>query len=116
MKKSAHITNHVSNELSVSELPDGRFALVFQVDGISSIIGMRIGASPFGSFAPIINLYDCKQDLTSGKIFAYNAKAHPALSKPGELLVSYNVNSFDFENDIKLYPNLYRPRFVRVKF
>lgn len=116
MKESADVTNHVSNELSVSELPDGRFALVFQVDGISSIVGMRIGASPIGPFGPIINVYDCKQDLTSGKIFAYNAKAHPALSKKGELLVSYNVNSFDFEKDIKLYPNLYRPRFVRVKF
>ena len=116
MEKSSDITNHVSNELSVSELPDGRFALVFQVDGISSIVGMRLGASPIGPFGPIINLYDCKRDLTSGKIFAYNAKAHPALSKPGELLVSYNVNSFDFEKDIKIYPNLYRPRFFRVKF
>lgn len=116
MKKLTDITNHVSNELSVSELPDGRFALVFQVDGISSIVGMRLGSSPIGPFGPIINLYDCKRDLTSGKIFAYNAKAHPALSKPGELLVSYNVNSFDFEKDIKVYPNLYRPRFFRVKF
>ena len=118
MNKVADITNHVSNELSVSELPDGRFALFFQVDGISSIIGMRLGTSPVGPFGPIINIYDCKNALTlnGARIFAYNAKAHPALSKPGELLVSYNVNSYNFEKDITKYPNLYRPRFIRVKF
>jgi hypothetical protein len=116
IQAAADITNHVSNELSLSELPDGRFALVFQVDGISPIVGMRIGESPVGPFGPIINLYDCRKDLNSGKIFAYNAKAHPALSKAGELLVSYNVNSMDFENDIKRFPNLYRPRFIRIKF
>jgi hypothetical protein len=116
MSKVADITNHVSNELSVSQLADGRFALVFQVDGISSIIGMRLGASPVGPFGPIINLYDCKSSLNAKNIFAYNAKAHPALSQPGELLITYNVNSYDFEKDIKLYPDLYRPRFIRVKF
>jgi hypothetical protein len=115
MGKVANITNHVSNELSVSPLADGRYALFFQVDGISSIIGVRLASSPVGPFGPIINVYDCKDSLTSKEIFAYNAKAHPALSKPGELLVSYNVNSFDFHNDIKLFPNLYRPRFIRVK-
>ena len=115
MNKVANITNHVSNELSVTPLADGRYALFFQVDGISSKIGVRLGSSPAGPFGPIINVYDCKGALTSKELFAYNAKAHPALSKPGELLVSYNVNSFDFHNDIKLYPNLYRPRFIRIK-
>ena len=116
MSSAGDITNHVSNELSVSPLPDGRYALLFQVDGISSIVGMRLGSSPVGPFGPIIPVYDCKGALNAKKIFPYNAKAHPALSQPGELLVSYNVNSFDFANDIKLYPNLYRPRFIRIKF
>ncbi|MEP7141855.1 MAG: DUF4185 domain-containing protein [Ferruginibacter sp.] len=115
MSKATNITNRVSNELSVSQLPDGRYALFFQVDGISSIIAMRLGSSPVGPFGPIIHVYDCKGDLDGKNIFPYNAKAHPALSKPGELLVSYNVNSFDFHNDIKVNPNLYRPRFIRVK-
>lgn len=115
MSKVADITNRVSNELSVSPLPDGRYALFFQVDGISSIVGMRLGRSPVGPFGPIINVFDCKGSLDAKGLFSYNAKAHPALSKPGELLVSYNVNSFDFHNDIKVHPNLYRPRFIRVK-
>lgn len=116
MSKVAGITDHVSNELSVSPLPDGRYVLFFQVDGISSTIGLRVGSSPVGPFGPIIKVYDCSADLVGKKIYAYNAKAHPALSGKGELLVSYNVNSFDFENDIRLYPNLYRPRFIRVKW
>ncbi|MBS1737090.1 MAG: DUF4185 domain-containing protein [Bacteroidetes bacterium] len=115
MNQVANITNHVSNELSVTPLPDGRYALFFQVDGIKPMIGLRIGSSPAGPFGPIINVYDCRKALTAKKFFTYNAKAHPALSKPGEILISYNVNSFDFQNDIKVYPNLYRPRFIRVK-
>ena len=44
------------------------------------------------------------------------AKAHPALSQPGELLISYNINSFDFSKDIKKFPHLYRPRFIKLKY
>jgi len=116
VSKIANITNHASNELSVSPLPDGRYAMFFQVDGVSSTVGMRLGRSPVGPFGSIINVFDAKGALTAKSFFTYNAKAHPSLSKPGELLVSYNVNSYDFFNDIKVYPNLYRPRFIRVKF
>ena len=113
----ANITNHVSNELSVTPLADGRYAMFFQVDGLSSKIGLRLGSSPVGPFGPIIEIYDCKNELENVKgIFAYNAKAHPALSKPGELLISYNVNSFDFFSVITDNPNLYRPRFITVKY
>ena len=114
---AANVTNHLSNELSVTPLADGRYALFFQVDGLSSKIGLRLGSSPVGPFGPIIDIYDCKDKLENVKgIFAYNAKAHPALSKPGELLVSYNVNSFDFFSVITNSPNLYRPRFISVKY
>ena len=112
----ADVTRDVSNELSLTALPDGRYALVFQVDGMSTTVGMRIGATPYGPFGPIISLWDCKPDLIKSTFVVYNAKAHPSLSNPGELLISYNINSTDFINDLKVYPNLYRPRFIRVKF
>ena len=48
--------------------------------------------------------------------YAYNAKAHPNLSKPGEILISYNVNSFDFLDDIVKHPYHLRPRFISVKY
>jgi hypothetical protein len=116
MSKVADITNHVSNELSVSRLPDGRYALIFQVDGMSPAIGMRLSNNLTGPFGPIIKLWDCKPDLLKNTFLVYNAKAHPSLSKPGELLISYNINSTEFINDLQHHPHLYRPRFIRVRF
>lgn len=116
MYAAADVTDGVSNELSVTDLPDGRYALVFQVNAMSPVVGMRIGASPAGPFGPVIRLWDCKPDLMEKTFVVYNAKAHPSLSKPGELLISYNINSTEFIKDLQVHPNLYRPRFIRVKF
>jgi hypothetical protein len=116
MNKAAIITTGVSNELSLSVLPDGRYALIFQEGGMSANVGMRIGASPVGPFGPVIKLWDCQPDLIEKTFVVYNAKAHPTLSKPGELLISYNINSIEFIKDLQTHPNLYRPRFIRVKF
>jgi hypothetical protein len=116
ISKAATITDGVSNELSVSALPDGRYALVFQGWGMSSIVCMRIGASPIGPFGPVIKLWDTKPDLEEKTFVVYNAKAHPSLSKPGELLITYNINSVEFIKDMNAHPYLYRPRFIRVKF
>ena len=111
------ITDRTSNELSVSPLGDGRYAMIFQLDGLGKYVGMRLGASPVGPFGPPIQVYDVSNDLEKDKdIFPYNAKAHPVLSQPNQLLISFNVNSFDFFNDIKSFPNLYRPRFIRMKY
>jgi hypothetical protein len=116
IKKSAALTDSVSNELSLSPLPDGRYALIFQINGISTIIGLRIGKTPYGPFGPVIKIWDCKKDMVGKDFFVYCAKGHPALSKPGELLISYNMNSFNFFKDLEKYPNLYRPRFIKIKF
>lgn len=116
MQKAAAVTNSVSNELSVTALPDGRYALIFQEGGMGKYVGMRIGASPAGPFGPIIRVWDCSPDLKKKTYVVYNAKAHPSLSSPGELLISYNINSVEFINDLNKDPHLYRPRFIRLKF
>lgn len=116
MEDAAALTDRVSNELSVSELPDGRYALIFQEGGIGQHVGMRIGKSPIGPFGPIIRIWDCKPALAEKGYFTYNAKAHPSLSAKGELLISYNVNSFDFMKDLGRDKQFYRPRFIRLKF
>ncbi len=111
------VADSVSNEMSITPLQDGRFLMVFMIQGIGTVIGARVGLSPIGPFGPILKLYDVRNTLEPGNaIYAYNAKAHPALSGKDELLISYNVNSFDFWNDIKTYPTHYRPRFFRVNF
>ncbi|WP_439484052.1 DUF4185 domain-containing protein [Cyclobacterium plantarum] len=116
MKKAASIADRASNELSVSQLGDGRYAMIFQMDGIASTVGMRLSHSPEGPFGPIITIWDASVDLSEGKqLISYNAKAHPSLSKPGELLISYNINSFDFFADVETSPNFYRPRFILME-
>jgi hypothetical protein len=79
-------------------------------------VGMRIGATPYGPFGPVIKIWDCKPDMEEKTFVVYNAKAHPSLSAPGELLISYNINSVEFIKDLGKHPNLYRPRFIRIKF
>lgn len=113
-EQAAYLTGGVSNELSLSPLADGRYILVFELDGMGGDVAMRIGASPVGPFGPVIKLYNGK--ISNSHYFHYNAKAHPSLSAPGELLISYNQNSFDFWNQIKLNPILYHPYFLRLKF
>lgn len=111
------VADRASNELSVSPLEDGRYIMVFQRGGLSRKVAIRIGESPVGPFGPPMDIYDVSEDLKgSDQLFPYNAKAHPVLSAPGELLISYNINSFDFDKDIKKLPNLYRPRFIRLKY
>lgn len=114
IQQIAAITDSVSNELSVTPLSNGRYLLVFQVMGLSEKIGMRIGASPVGPFGEIHEIYqapEAKQGLMT-----YNAKAHPALSKPGELLISYNTITFDFWERIQKDGHIYRPRFIKLLF
>lgn len=115
MDASAPVAQNVSNELSVSLLPDGRYGLVYQENGIGNTVVMRAGTTPYGPFGNMVDLWECKEALQKNYI-TYNAKAHPVLSKKGELIISYNVNAFDFANEIQQQPNLYRPRFIRVIF
>lgn len=112
----AAIVPHVSNELSVTALKDGRYLLIFQEGGMSHTVAMRIGSSPVGPFGPSIRIYESEDTKENKNYFGYNAKAHPTLSTAGELLVSYNVNSFDFWNEIQKNPTLYRPRFFKIVF
>lgn len=113
---ATEIVDRASNELSVSPLDDGRYVMVFQKDGIGSSVGLRVGLSPVGPFGPIHEIWQCPEPAANKNYFVYNAKAHPHLSEKGELLISYNVNSFDFLKDLNLDPQLYRPRFIRIKF
>jgi hypothetical protein len=102
------VTNGVSNELSMTTLADGRFLLVFQVMGLSDKVGMRVAASP------VKEIYTTPEWKEG--IWTYNAKAHPNLSKPGELLISYNTITADFWNDIQKNAHIYRPRFIKLKY
>ncbi len=110
----APITTRISSEFSVTPLPDGRFVLVFQLDTLSEFVAIRIGASPVGPFSNYKKIWRCPEVDQDPDIYTYNAKAHPHLSKPGELLISYNVNTFDFLDHFA-DADIYRPRFIRIR-
>lgn len=111
----APITNGVSNELSVTPTEDGRYLLTFQVLGISDKVGIQVGDSPVGPFGKIHEVYTCPEYAEKG-LLPYNAKAHYHLSKPGELLISYNTITFDFWEDIQKDASIYHPRFIWVRY
>lgn len=114
--KTAPLTSHVSNEMSVSFMEDGRVIAVYQYDGSSPNIMIQVGDAPNGPFYPAKKIYETPEIYEDIDFYTYNAKAYPHLSKPGELLISYNVNAFDFANKIERYPHHLRPRFITVDY
>ncbi|MEY3239314.1 MAG: hypothetical protein RIR11_752 [Bacteroidota bacterium] len=114
-KSAKPVTRLVSNELSMSPMADGRFVLAHQVSGIENDVAVQISKSPAGPFFPLRKVWHCREWESDFDYFSYNAKGFPHLSKPGELLIAYNVNSFDFWKDIPKEPRLCRSRFFRLK-
>jgi len=113
IERAAVIANRASMELSVSPLPNGKYVMVFQIDQVSRRIGLRVGGTPWGPFGRIREVYECPEPALLPGVFVYNAKAHPHLSEPGELLISYNVNTINFWDHFA-YADIYRPRFIKI--
>jgi len=110
MENCAPITGFISQEFSVTPLPDGKFLLTFQ---IGDRVAVRIGDSPVGPFDIYRSVWNCPEMRQNKDIFVYNAKAHPHLSPPGKLLISYNVNSSN-SGDLIQKADIYRPRFITI--
>jgi Domain of unknown function (DUF4185) len=116
-ENAARLTDRVSSELSVTPLPNGQFICVFDVDTITRTVGFRIGATPRGPWTNTRAIYTSTvpDEFPIEGVWCYNAKAHPHLSEPGELLISYNVNCTDFWAHFS-YADIYRPRFIRLVY
>lgn len=108
------ITGNISMEFSVTPLDNGKFITVFQLNTVGRSVAVRFGESPVGPFEYYKIIWDCPESDVWPNAFAYNAKAHPHLSKPGELLISYNVNASGWDSFI--YADIYRPRFIILDF
>lgn len=116
MHSCAALTDNVSNEMSISFMPDGRVIAAYQMKNAATSVAVAAGATPWGPFQPGKKVWETPEAYDDLDFYTYNAKAHPSLSKPGELLISYNVNSFDFLDDIVKHPYHLRPRFIAVKY
>lgn len=113
VEAAAPVAERLSQEFSVTPLASGCYAAVFQLDGLGPRVAAALAPTPFGPFGPPVTIWTCPEPGEGQEIYVYNAKAHPHLSRPGELLITYNVNSYDNET---LFHNadIYRPRFVRT--
>jgi hypothetical protein len=76
-------------------------------------IFVRTAPSPTGPWSVTQKIFTVPDVERSKSYFTYAAKGHAALSRPGELLVTYLVNSNRFA-DLMTDTAIYRPRFIRV--
>ncbi|MFI1970682.1 hypothetical protein BLA24_04955 [Streptomyces cinnamoneus] len=108
-----------SDELSV--VRHGRwYALVTQRsdEPFSAQVQLAWSRTPHGPFTRPRTVYTAPEAGPSGtyrnrNVIAYNPHEHPELERPGELVVSYNVNSL-VPQDVIDRAGVYRPRFLRV--
>jgi len=111
-RDEATLAERVSTELSVTPIGDNRFLLVFVQDVMSDRVAYKVGSSPIGPFGETVVFYQAPEPQAMGSpIYVYNAKAHPHLSAPGLLLISYNVNRL---GSLPHNTNEYRPRFIEL--
>lgn len=121
IEQSAILIERVSCEVSVTPVTvgpyKGKYIAVYNQDVQSNRIMYAIGDSPVGPFDESVQCYTIPETDQpaaggTGKLYTYNAKAHPHISPAGTLLISYNVNV----NGAPMAQNTadYRPRFLSL--
>lgn len=73
----------------------------------------RTARLPQGPWTEPKSVYEVSEPKDDARLFTYASKGHASLSRPGELLVTYALNSSDLGQVIN-EPQIYRPHFVRV--
>lgn len=106
------ILDHVSCEMSV-HYENGKYMAIFTYDVQSRYIAYAFSETPYGPFSETRIAYVCPENMCD-HMYLYNAKAHPHLSREGDILVSYNINTSVFEENIK-FGRVYGPRFINLK-
>ena len=103
---------NVSCELSVSYDED-KYILVFTYNVQSRYVAYALSDTPYGPFSEMRVSYVADENLCE-HMYIYNAKGHPHLSKENNLLVSYNVNTSNFDENIN-FGRTYGPRFINLR-
>ncbi|GEM_PF-644942 len=119
LEEASSILKHISCEMSVSPIETGankgKYLAVFQYNVDSKYVAYAIGDTPAGPFSEPRIVYECEEPVSLGRTaYTYNAKAHPHLSKPDDILVTYNVNTYDMQHHLDNV-EVYHPRFLRLK-
>jgi hypothetical protein len=109
---SMPLSNFIGSEQFSIFKYQNKFLMVNQLSGMfgNTIYGF-VADTPVGPWSKGNLLYTTPE---MGKnLFTYNAVAHPQFTSNGEILISYNVNSFIL-GDHFINADIYRPRFIRV--
>ncbi len=111
---SVRVQSNVANEYSVTPLRGG-YLLITQDTSFpfSTEVVAYFACSPTGPWTGRTTLFHTPE--TGGNVFTYNAHEHPELRRDGALIVTYNVNSFAWEDHFS-NAGIYRPRFMEVRF
>lgn len=111
-----YLESNVAPECSVTQIQSGpnkgKYLYVWSHLTNSATIKASISDTPYTPFREQTTIYTHDTTLTTvgNGNNTYNAKAHPALSGPDELIITYNVNG----EDCFKYGDIYRPRFLRL--
>jgi hypothetical protein len=111
---SARILDNVGSSYSVTPV-DGHFVLTTSDATLGNKIYVATADSPTGPFTNRTAVYTAPEASQSGIYAPYNIAAHPELSRSGELVISYNVNTWSIY-DIYANVNNNRPRFLDLHF
>jgi hypothetical protein len=114
--KFTYLESDVAPECSVTQIQSGenkgKYLFIWSYLTNSATIKASISDTPYTPFTEQTTIYNhdtCLTTVGNGNN-TYNAKAHPALSGPDEIIISYNVNG----SDCFVYGDIYRPRFLRL--
>lgn len=114
--RAAAVARGVTSEFSITPIErEGKsyWVLIQSELFLGPHVLARVATSPAGPWSRPKKIYRVLDLERNKNYFTYAAKAHPELSRPGELLITYVVNSADFGamvNDAWIY----RPRFLRL--
>ncbi len=107
---SARLLHRIGHGFSVDRVGSRYVLVTAQLSGL--VVGYS-AARPEGPFGGKRRLYSPPEIRHRRDRIAYDARAHPELSGPDRLVISYNVNSL-VQADALRDARIYRPRFIEV--
>ena len=103
---------HASEQFSILRIKD-KYVYITQMDSFSTEICSFTSDSPVGPWENKSLLYTTPIPNKDKNLITYNALAHPQFTEDDNILISYNMNSFELEAHFT-NADIYRPRFIRV--
>lgn len=116
LSDAAALAHGMVSEFSIQPLEldgVGRWIMIHSEPFFGAHILVRTADTIFGPWSEPQPVYRVPGVAKNKDYFTYAAKGHPELARPGELLISYVINSHDFGAMFR-DADIYRPRFVRV--